>query len=156
MSNTLVSRKTHNGQFPPKMFEENTLDLIKKSGSFGLNEESLHRVNEKRYMRNLDILSQDGNKLAIMPEQTNEMVLTALYQNIGAFKYVADQNEEVCEFALSINPEMIHYFHVQTDEQIMYAIGSDVKTIRFIREPKIEHIKFALSIDWFCHRRTCR
>ena len=56
------------GEIPPKVFEQQTLDLIKKSKSFGLDESSIKRVNEMWYMRNLEILSQDGMKLSIMPE----------------------------------------------------------------------------------------
>jgi hypothetical protein len=139
--------KGQTGQYPPKMFDANTLDLAKKSITFGLDEQAVKSVNIKRYMRNLDILEVNGMKLAIMPEQTNEMVLTALYQNIKAFKHVTNQTPEVCEFALSIDNAIIQYFDEQTDAQIIYAIAANVSNISFVKNPKIEHIKFALSID---------
>lgn len=145
---TIVKQgQTHKGQYPPKMFEPNTLDLAKQATTFGLDAEAVKSVNIKRYMRNLEVLENNGMKLAIMPEQTNEMVLTALYQDIKAFKFVSNQTPEVCEYALSVDPAMIQYFHEQTDEQIIYSIGGSVTNIQYVKNPKIEHIKFALSIN---------
>jgi len=147
MSNNLIP--THLDRFPPSMFGNTTMDLMKKSEDLGVSDEdSMKELNVKRYMRNLDVLQADGLKLAIMPIQTEEMVLTALYQNMDAFRFVTNQTPAVCEMVLAVKPEMIKFFKVQTDEQIEYLIDKAPSLIPLVREPKPYQLEMCLDTNW--------
>jgi len=140
---------THKNRFPPNMFGNTTVDLLEKSNDLGFEDaEVLKNLNVKRYMRNLEVLEKDGLKLAIMPTQTEEMVLTALYQNIEAFRFVTNQTPGVCEMALGIKPELIKLFKEQTKEHVDFALKHNPKLIQHIKEPTEEQLEFVLDASY--------
>ena len=120
----------------PSIFKNQAKDLILKAENLGLNVESLNHLNRDRYMRNLEILSQDGLKLAIMPEQTKEMVLTAIYQNPAAIKFVIEQDEEICNLVCSFKPELIYNIRFQSEDQIQFVLDRDPMNIQWIRNQR--------------------
>lgn len=139
---------THKDRFPPEMFENNTFDLMKKGADLGLDPEAVKVLNRERYLRNLKLLEQDGMMLEIMPTQTTEMILTALYQNPKSFIHVTNQNEEVCEYILRKDSSMLEYIKDQTEEQIVYAIKKDAWNVLRVHEPQQHHFMLALEVNY--------
>lgn len=137
---------THLDRFPPEMFGNTTFNLMEKAEELGVKDEtSIKELNIKRYMRNLEILSEDGMKLSIMPIQTDEMVLTAIYQNINAFRFVKNQTPEICEVAVSIDPTLIEFVREQTDALVNYVLEQDPTLINKIKNPKMEFLEMVLD-----------
>jgi len=139
---------SHKDRFPPEMFENNTFDLMKRGADLGLDPEAVKVLNRERYLRNLKLLEEDGMMLEIMPIQTTEMILTALYQNPDAFIHVTNQNEEVCEYVLRKKSEMLEFIKEQTEQQISYAIKKNPWNVNHVHEPQTHHFVLAIETNY--------
>lgn len=143
---------TYEDRFPPEMFDNNTVDLMKKGADLGLDQEAVKVLNRERYLRNLSLLQEDGMKLEIMPIQTIEMVLTAIYQNPRAFIHSRYQTEEICEYALRKMPALLKYVKEQTEKQIEYAIKQNAKNVFAVHEPQTHHYLLAVERNFTIYR----
>lgn len=145
---SMVVARNFDKNYIPSVFENQTVNLLVKAKEFGVDDkDSIRKLNADRYMRNLAVLERDGMELSIMPNQTKEMVMTALYQNPKAIQFVIEQDADICNFVLAQNPELIYMFHEQTHDQIVTALMASAMNIKFVKEPTIDHLKMAYDRD---------
>lgn len=107
--------------YSPKVLGNFTQEIFVKSSELGLDVDGARRLNVERYINKLQRLQKDGMQLSIMPEQTKEMVLTAIYQNPAAIQYANEQDEHSKAIVISKDPCNIQYINEPTEQDMQMA-----------------------------------
>jgi len=141
--------------YNPQILGSFTEEIARKCNELGLNKEGVNRLNVERYINKLQRLQADGMQLSIMPEQTKEMVLTAIYQNPAAIQFASDQDEHSKAIVINVNPTNIKYILNPTDVDVQMAIDLEPSSILFAKRYSKEkamnaiekNIKLIFSIE---------
>jgi len=132
-------------QYNPEILGSFTNEITTKANIIGLTVEGINDLNVARYINKLQILQVDGMQLSIMPEQTKEMVLTAVYNKPEAIQYAIEQDIHAISIALNKNPKTIQYIRNKTDDIIYMALDLDPNTLLYIPNYTIKHAKYAIE-----------
>ena len=132
-------------QYNPEILGSLTSEITSKADFIGLTLEGINNLNVARYINKLQILQVDGLQLSIIPEQTKEMVLTAVYQNPLAIQFAVEQDIHSITIALNQDPSLIKYIVDQTDEIIYMALDLDPNSLLHVKNYTREHAKYAIE-----------
>jgi len=131
--------------YDPKQLGSFTEEIANKINELGLDETGMRTLNVERYINKLQRLQMDGLQLSIMPEQTKEMVLTAIYQNPTAIQFASIQDEHSKTIVINKNPDLISCIHEPTDVDIQMAIDLKPSSILFAKTYTKEQAKKAIE-----------
>ena len=133
--------------YKPKILGNLTGEIFDKSAELGLDAEGARRLNVERYINKLQRLQMDGMQLSIMPEQTKEMVLTAIYQNPVAIQFANDQDKHSKAMVIAKSPSYIQYIFEPTEEDVQMAIDIDPRAILYVKNYTKSQAKDAIEKD---------
>jgi len=136
--------------YNPKILGDFTQEIVVKSAALGLNADGVNTLNVERYINKLQRLLVDGMQLSIMPEQTKEMVLTAIYQNPAAIQFASVQDENSKSIVIAKDPDNIEYINEPTEEDVQMAIdlkpSSILKVKNYTKEQAAKAIEKEVTL----------
>ena len=133
--------------YKPENLGNFTQEIFQKSNELGLDVDGARRLNVERYINKLNQLQIDGMRLSIMPEQTKEMVLTAIYQNPAAIQFANEQDVDSKAIVISKDASNIQYINEPSEEDIQLVIDLNPRSILYAKKYTKDQAKKAIERD---------
>lgn len=131
--------------YKPEDLGNFTQEIFQKSNELGLDVDGARRLNVERYINKLNQLQVDGLRLSIMPEQTKEMVLTAIYQNPAAIQFANEQDHDSKTMVIARDAFNIKYINEPSEEDIQLGIDMNPKSILYAKKYTKDQAKKAIE-----------
>jgi hypothetical protein len=100
---------------------------------------------KSQHQKDMEAVRIDGDALCSIKNQTNEIVLAAVFQNGTALRYVKDQTTEIALVAVTQNGWAIRYVTNQTPEISLAAVTQNGLTLERVKSPTREIVLAAVT-----------
>ncbi len=91
-------------------------------------------INNEIYEILKNILNKNGLLLEFIENQTEELCIIAIKNNINAYTFVKNKTYEINKILLNIDGNMLQYIENQTDELCIIAIKNNINAYTFVKK----------------------